>query len=347
MKRRSLFCMCLGFFVGLGYTGAQASADTLVAAEQKSADASGAPVKTSDGAIEPALSSAVSPSEKKVSDDMPKLPPMPVFKTVVIPPYKGPLANVTPERAVEFLLPLMIAQDVDNMVKLMKGVSAPQARAILTLLFAKEDSNLTVDDKSRLLVGLVSTYYATDELAQRSLFDLLLRYALVPNKPLAFIAARASYVQAIPAVLSWAENRTKKDKKAPAWLKESGFKALQAAVMSNDFKSFSTVLNKGVYITPVQAGQLLFEAAGVKKERIDFVAPLVRLKADLNYVGRGHTPLMKATAAGNLAFVKALVQAGADINFFVDTALGTALQIAIEQKQLAIEEFLRRHGAQE
>ncbi len=337
--------------MGLGYTDAGASADTLVAAEQKSADAPGEPVEKSASAIQSVLPHAESPSEKisekKTFDDLPKLPPMPVFKTVVIPPYRGPLANVTPERALEFLLPLMIAQDVDNMVKLMKGVSAPQARAILTLLFAQKDSNLTVDDKARLLVGLVSTYYATDELAQYSLFDLLLRYSMVPTKPLAFIAACSSYAQAIPAILSWAQDRIKKDKKVPTWLKESGFKALQEAVMNNDFKSFSTLLNKGVYSTPVQAGQLLADAAGVKKERTDFVAPLVRLKADLNYKGRGYTPLMRATAAGNLAFVKALVQAGADINFFADTAIGTALQIAIEKKQLAIEEFLRRHGAQE
>ncbi|PKN03447.1 hypothetical protein CVU75_02155 [Candidatus Dependentiae bacterium HGW-Dependentiae-1] len=348
MKMRLFFLVRVSFFLSLLYGGlVSASAEQFADVVQKDSDILGQKLeqKKSDDALDGKV--VEKGVEKNSALVLPQPPPPPIFKDIPVPQYKGPLANASAQTALELLLPLMIAQDVGNMVRLMKGVSASQARDIVVKVLAQKDSVLTADDKVRLIIGIVATYYATDKSSQQLLFDLILRYALVPSNPLAFIAVRYKYSQAIKPLLSWAEAVvTLKNKKAPEWLKDDAFKSIQTAVLSNDFKSFSALLKNGIVVTPEQAGQLFLDAAGVKNARVDFIVPLVRLKANLNSIDTQldyYTPLMKATSVGNLAFVKALFKAGAKINKIDDPAL----QVAIKKKQLAIEVFLREQGAQE
>jgi hypothetical protein len=301
-----------------------------------------------------ALSQPKEQAAEKKGDELPQLPPPPTLKTVIVPPYRGPLAGSSEKEIVEYLMPLIRFHDIDNMISLLKGVQADTKLAVVTTIVQRKDFPLKPEEKAQFIIGVVGTHFVArnNEPMQQKLFNLLATIPSLHGKiPFSLIATR--YPAAAEPLVAWAESYVKKNKKAAAWLGEMDFKLAQAVVAQNDpqklkallahlsLKDESTTKDKW----PTKATRLLVQAAGIEHANPAFISILLKKGADLNAGFGGYTPLMKATAMGNRAFVRALIKAGANLNVVLDPAIGTALQLAIEKKQIAIEEDLRAHGA--
>ena len=76
-----------------------------------------------------------------------------------------------------------------------------------------------------------------------------------------------------------------------------------------------------------------------------FVSILKKYGADVDDSKGNYTLVMQAALQDNGTLVKALAEAGADLNAVVDDATGTALQIAREKGYVTTEEILHKYGA--
>lgn len=248
----------------------------------------------------------------------------------------GGLATVSVDRAVQELAPFIQSRSKEQIVDSLEDVPVAQALAIIKKLLDESQVLLTGSDLVAIIYG-VMLYYPVD--VQYQFLDLIPAYPRLQGvEPLLFVAAHSSYPQAIPTIRAWSKKRLSDDGVA---------RALTYAVEHDALDELRALHDNGITFTQGRATDLLWLAVNNNKSAV-MVTYLINVAgAQVNSKKDGHTPLITAVEHNNMALVKTLVQLGAQVNMFVDPAVGTALQQAIHLGYTDIELYLRAHGARE
>ena len=124
---------------------------------------------------------------------------------------------------------------------------------------------------------------------------------------------------------------------------------LMAATIMNQPEVVRILLDAGADVNAKdRMGWTALIHSASANNNIEIAETLINARSDINARGtHGNTALIMATLKGNMAFVKALVEAGADLNVSADTEGkgSTALSIAEKKAYMDIAEFLKESGA--
>lgn len=257
----------------------------------------------------------------------------------------GELGSVSPDVAAQLLTPLMLSESVDKLVEAMVGIEINKLLPLAKKIIEVRQAVLTQDDLLKIIFGLVSHF--SDQVDQFKLFDLIADHeVLQKGAPIVYVAAVSDYSQVIPVVIAWAKERANQPKIASA-VNNAVYKAYEFAVTQNNLDALAQLHKQGAVIQPQQATDLLWKAVTGRKKPAIAQFLIKSAHANVNDVRKGRTPLIQATEHNNLDMVKALADAGADVNKLADDQVGTALQIAIGRSYTKIDEYLRSKGARE
>lgn len=240
--------------------------------------------------------------------------------------------------------PLLMARNVKKIAEFISHLQQPQQLRIMNQLLDDQKNPLEVTDKIRLLLELALKTENQDH--RIALYNALIENEQVAKqKPLLFIAAEGNYEDLLGSIADWLSQH--KDVFSD-WF----YKGVLEAIKENKPEIANKLLSRFLTIPPDLATKLLWEVIKGKKSA-EFIAPLVKKGANVNDALQGRTLLIAAVELDQESLVGALLKNGAEktINTFVDPAVGTALQVAIQNqkktKDSRIEELLRSKGAHE
>lgn len=233
--------------------------------------------------------------------------------------------------------PLDISGSVKAMGEFLTTLSLDQQLRILERIFNGKVSALTPEQKVELGIELLVKQAATNQ--QDRILKTLIQYSSFSKTPLLYIAVNKKLSQAVPTITRFLKND-------PAKLHDAIYKALLFAIQKDNVPNFDALIQELKGITPAMATDLLWDVLQENKDE-KFIPILAGQKADLNSSKEGKTPLVAAVDANNAPLVNALLEKGADVNKFIDPAVGTPLQNALRKKYSSIELLLRKHGARE
>jgi len=213
-------------------------------------------------------------------------------------------------------------------------------------------SSLTRENKLNIIFSMAKFYKKNIKL-QHELFDLIATRdeLLSPEPPLIIVASKTRNRKAIAELIEWDKKKTGKEKS------DLYERALLYAAQHDDKRALKGLHKHGTKINKDTASKLLFDLiksnAGTKS--IPFL--LKRSKNNINYEDPKSkaTLLIRAIKNKNIAVVKALIEAGADITLdSSDKSIGAPLQVARDmvsqdrgRKALDIELYLRKKGARD
>jgi hypothetical protein len=252
----------------------------------------------------------------------------------------NPLDELSLDTAYASLQHLFASRSIATIVSMMQGVSLERTLELAQLTLSSKSIALTNNDKAIIMLGLAHNYQG-DIKKQYQVLDLLKQFRIAKKDiPLLISAVHSEYSTLIPVMLAWM-----KDKKLDEVSIDNAF---VYTIQRGDITGFTKLIKHGVPISAVQATTLLFSVISQKKMP-EFIPLLIELGADVDYVDRGHTLLMRAVLANDKPLVEALLKAGADknINKIVSPSIGSALQLAIEKEYTALDLLLREYGARE
>jgi len=237
-----------------------------------------------------------------------------------------------------YIRPLIVSQSAGMLAQILEGISLK--RVIELADYIIQEAALSRDQKLLFLFALALNYQ-NDTKSQYRVLDLITKYDQLQKDtpPILLVAGRSQeFNKIVPILLAWAQK-----KQLFQVLVE---KALAGSVAENDPDILKKLVAYNMPITSKQASQNLLEV--VKKNKDTALVPFfVKQGADPNFIDNKRTLIMYATENNNTPMVKALLENGADAEKFIDPAVGTALQIAIEKGYAAIDELLRKYGARE
>jgi hypothetical protein len=286
--------------------------------------------------------------KKSLDESLLKVPPFTAVEhKLVIPPYVNPVIDASNEQAKNSLLPLLDSESVEKAAELLKGLPEARAREIVDAVFSDEAFKLSQLNK-RLFVAAVAAHYKDTPQEQTDFFEILLKHPdLYQKEPFIATLLNNGYEMAVPWILR-ALAQWEKEKKftLPEGLSALIMRTYSWIIAKNDALAVTLLLKSSIPLDAPMASELLWRAAGLPQADVNFVQLFAEKGADLSFTKEGHTALMRAVAQNNMPFVKALVQRGAKIDAMSDPKIGTALQIAVEKGFVAIELYLRSHGAQ-
>ncbi len=282
-----------------------------------------------------------------------QLPPLPIPpepRPLTLPDKsEHPLAKNVPERAKEALSVATLSQGVEKMAEILKGLPINDVEAIAKLVI-EEKSSLTRDDKLEFLFALLSNYPNNTD-AQHRILDIINEFGVLREgrAPL-LIAVRSAHYKKLPAIIEWAKHFTVNNQQVPDEIAQLEQQGMDQAVDEDDPQALEKLFANGVIATQDQLSELLWRAVAGDRNTA-FVKLLVEKGADINYSVDGkYSPLMKAVEEKNVPMVKEIIKIGGDtlkINIMYDVGTGTALQIANEKGLAQIDHLLRDAGARE
>lgn len=241
------------------------------------------------------------------------------------------------DQAIIYLRPLIASGSAGTLAQALKDIELERVLELADYIIDKE--SLSHDQKLLFLFALTFNY-PKDTKAQFRILDRIIKHEqLQQETPLLLVAVHSDeFNKIIPTLLTWLKN------------KEVGQKIIEKAlldtVQNNDLAALKMLVDYKMPITKNQATQYLLTSVKQNKDA-ELIPFFVEQGADVNVVDNKRTPLIYATENNNTRMVKALLEAGAKADMFVDPEVGTPLQIAIEKGYADIDKLLRKHGARE
>ena len=243
------------------------------------------------------------------------------------------------------LEPLLQALSVEKIAKILDNmVPEKRLRELVKDLIQDKQSPLGAGDKLELLFALAALS-AKDAQRWPFYFDLIVEnyaivdsgvpvlYSLVKSEP-----SRKEYESIVPLFVTWyTEYSDNNTQTPPEFMNKLFEKSMKYAVSQDDFLVFDQLVKAKPIIDKQLLNDLLWLAVENKKD-VRFIDALIALGADPDYSSDDkHTMLMRATLGGNEPVVKQLLQHKADPEKVLDTAIGSAQQIAHDKGFVNIE----------
>ena len=227
--------------------------------------------------------------------------------------------------------PLIIAQDVKKIGEFINQLPVQRQKNILKRIIDNENG---INAQEKIELVLYFALQMPDANYQSELFNLIPE-SMIKQMPVLYAAA-AGYEKSIPLVLQWLNDPQKQNE----WIKDAADYAIahnKSGLIKNIIKYIKNVPN---------ATNLLWHVVN-KQLDASLVKELVNKGANPNDAQAGKTLLVAAVETNKADMVKALLDAGAQINAIADPAIGSALQMAIKKGYTPIELMLRKRGARE
>lgn len=257
------------------------------------------------------------------------------------------------EDGLSLINPFIMSISIEKIIDLIKQFPPDVSYNIVKRVVEDKQSALEARDKQKLIFGLAEAFSENTKV-QSQFFELLLFSEDIPKNPLIIInAANDNYISIIPALIKWAQTK----KSQYPGLSDLAIKSLYKAIDLDNPKALISILEQKIPITAQQATDLLWHTISTNKNA-DFIQPLVKHGANPSVSKEGHTLVTKATGFNNQTVIKTLIdtlkkQGKTEkeiieyINRFVDPAVGSPIQIAIQKGYIPLEIYLRKQGALE
>jgi hypothetical protein len=251
-----------------------------------------------------------------------------------------PTATLSVEQVYDAMNSLFIARDVDLIVKVLSQFKYRFAYDLIQKIVTDNTLCLSSEEKIKIIYGMVA-HCATKKSVQYELLDLLIKYPhLHAQTPALLVLAQSKHTEIIGLFIAWGKDR---HKNYPNLLMSYAEQAFIRAVENNDYHAVEILLSKKVRISSAKASALLWYIVEHDKNSY-LVALLVRYtQADVNYTQSCKTLLIAAVEKNNIEIARILLDAGAVVDRMC--TMGTALHVAMQQKNHTIELLLREYGA--
>lgn len=249
----------------------------------------------------------------------------------------NPESQISTNDILRSLSPQLIATDIAKVADAISNLAIDKQLEVVTAIVGNPKSPLSRNQKLHLIFKLVALN--SNESEQIKLLSLLTLFpGLQKGKsPILYRAALNGNEKIIPVLLPILKKINESEV----------IKGLEYAIKADNPKALQTLFANGVSVIPREATDLLWNVIENNK-KAEFVPILKEQKAFLNSAKKGRTLLVAAAERNNLPLVKALVEAGADINRIADNEVGSALQIAARKGFTDIDLYLRvKKGARE
>lgn len=250
-------------------------------------------------------------------------------------PVENALADAPVDEIFTDLQPLIMSNSVEKIVKLLVGIPFKTVASVLKKILDVQEENLDRDDRIEIIVGVAAQYKKQEE--QYGILDLIIdpHYLyLRDGTPLIVLAAHTDYPTVIPVIKTWYADRVSKQENHAELCEQLEAGALAYAVENNKLDELKVMVSHGVTIDSNRMSELLVDAVK-RKAGCEVINFLLDHGADINYVVKGHTPLIWAIKNNDLKAVKFLVDHGADVNKIGDNAIGNPRQVAGEAVEKA------------
>jgi len=240
---------------------------------------------------------------------------------------------------------LFLAHDVDLIVKTMCQFKYSLAYDLVEKIIADENASLSLEEKVKIIYGMVSHYSCPKKNVQYDFFDFFLKYPFLDSEtPILLSLARSKYADAIGLFIAWGKDRQKAAMRN-GLLAGYAEQAFKAAVDQDDYVAVETLFSKKVRIAQPKACELLWDIVENGKNS-KLIALLVdHAQADVNNADNGRTLLIAAVEKNNIDIVRVLLDKGAVVDRIVDNENGTALTVAMKHKYHTLEQLLKEYGA--
>lgn len=243
---------------------------------------------------------------------------------------------------IQAIQPLDVSHSVKKMANVLSQKPFEQQMRIYNQVIENKKSSLSPEERVELGLELLAKRNLESE--QKTILDVIIRY---PSKvPMLYIAVDKKNLSVVPMIARYLGSNSDV-------LQEHSYKALVHAIDQNNLVNFNQLMQSLGGISKDMATRLLWDVLNKNKDA-QFIPYLTAQKADIDNAQNGKTPLIAAIEADNVEMVQMLLDKGAQVNKFVDPAIGTPLQRALAmQKQLktksatTIELLLRNRGAKE
>ena len=243
---------------------------------------------------------------------------------------------------IQAIQPLDISHSVKKMANVLSQKPFEQQMRIYNQVIENKKSSLSPEERVELGLELLAKRNLESE--QKTILDVIVGY---PSKvPMLYIAVDKKNLSVVPMIARYLGSNSDA-------LQEQSYKALVHAIDQNNLVNFNQLIQSLGGISKDMATRLLWDVLNKNKDA-QFIPYLTAQKADIDNAQNGKTPLIAAIEADNVEMVQMLLDKGAQVNKFVDPAIGTPLQRAFAmQKQLktksatTIELLLRNRGAKE
>ncbi|CAN5213348.1 hypothetical protein BH09DEP1_BH09DEP1_7150 [soil metagenome] len=236
-----------------------------------------------------------------------------------------------------------VAHSVKRMGNLLTELPLEQQVRILEQIFKGESSALSPEEKVEL--GIVLLAKRSNAQEQKTILDSINKYPGVLKIPILYIAVDRKLSNAVPQIKNYYKDNSTQ-------LMQQVYGALAHAIKQNNLKNFAQIISSLGGISREMATRLLWDLLKQNKDA-QFIPFLVDQKADLDEGFEGKTPLVAAVDSNNVEMVQMLLDRGAQVNKFIDPAIGTPLQRSLSnqkrtsKKDSTIELLLRDRGARE
>ena len=253
-----------------------------------------------------------------------------------------PMETLSIDQAYQAMNSLFSAHDTDLIVKVLSQFKYRFAYDLIHKIIIDKTVCLSAEEKVKIIYGMVA-HCSTKKNVQYELLDFIIKYPeLHAHSPALLMLIKSKHIDLIPLFIAWGKDRHKNHGCANL-LTSYVEHAFTVAISQNDYQAVETLLSKKVRISQAKASSLLWFIIEHDKNSA-LISLLVRhAQANVNYAMNGKNLLINAVEKNNIEITKALLDAGAVVDR--PSIIGTALHVAIQQKNYKLEQLLREYGA--